>query len=89
MEYVYYILDDGEGRPLELYRAQSGGKLLSESGLERIKADGSWSSADKDINELINRWLIGDFDPVADGVSEREALKILADWKEKGWPGRN
>lgn len=86
--YTYYVFDAGDGTPLEIFRGRAMYESFSKSDLERAKYDGTWSSASEDIVPVLNRWMIGDFDPEADALSESEALSILNEWREKGWPGR-
>ena len=86
--YKYYMLDNGAGKPYEIYRGNAVYEVFSESGLERAKKDGTWSLESADIKLLMNLWLKGDFDPQTDEISERQAAAYIADWRSGIWPGR-
>jgi hypothetical protein len=88
MTYRYYILDDGAGEPIEVFRAPLTEEPLHMQQLERAKKVGSWSANDEDVKVVLDRWMIGDFDPLTDEISEIAAFAYLKKWRSSIWPGR-
>jgi hypothetical protein len=86
--YKYYLVDDGAGRPYEVYRGAPIYEMFSTSGVERAKKDGSWSSESSDIKLIMNLWRKGDFDPEDDEISEAQAMAYLEQWRAGEWPGK-
>lgn len=82
----YFLVDDGVGRPCEVYRCEGDGFVTTS--LARAKKGGAWSSADQDIALIIDLWLKGDFDPEEDEISEAQATTYLDLWRATVWPGR-
>lgn len=84
----YYLLDDGLGKPYAIFRSPSEYEEFFV-GLERLKADGSWSSADQDPEIVVNLYFKGDFDPETNDIKEEKLNNYINEWQITGvWPGR-
>jgi hypothetical protein len=90
----YYLLDDGNGHPYEIYRLRDSGKTFYEARREAgaiylARHGGEWSNDNADTRGFVNASTCGDFDPDDGEITEEEALTYLADWRQNGrWPGR-
>ncbi len=87
--YRYYILDDGAGEPMEVFRALDTEAPFHQRRFERAKRSGVWSADDAEVNIVLNMYLVGDFDPQADEISEIAAFSYLKKWRTSVWPGRS
>jgi len=87
-QYKYYLLDNGSGKPYEIYRGDLIYEMFPTSKIELAKKDGSWSSKDHDVRFIINLWLKGEFDEEDCEISEEQAMAYLAQWHAGDWPGR-
>lgn len=87
-QYKYYLVDNGDGEPYEIYRGAPVYEIFSSSGVERAKKDGSWSSDERDIALIMDLWRKGDFHRKDDEISEEQAMAYLEDWREGHWPGK-
>lgn len=86
--FFYFIYDFMMGPPSELFRSTLRGNAFCDGVLERAKYDGTWSSEEREVRPLVDRWLKGDFDPEEDEISESEAAAYLLTWRGGRWPGR-
>jgi hypothetical protein len=88
-QYKYYLVDNGAGKPYELYRGDPVGYVeFATAGLWRAKKDGSWSDTPEDTTMVCNLMMRGDFDPEDDEITEAQAMAYLAQWRSGTWPGR-
>lgn len=90
INFKYYLLDNGAGKPYELYRRPvSAHPILYSKDIERAKLIGGWSAVDEDVFLVIDLWLKGEFDFESAEISEERALTYLDEWRASGWwPGR-
>jgi len=87
-QYKYYLLDNGSGKPYEIYRGNPVYEMFTFSGLELAKKDGSWSSEFDDIRFIQDLWRKGEFDEEDCEISEEQAMAYLEQWHAGDWPGR-
>jgi hypothetical protein len=88
-QYKYYLLDNGAGKPYEVYRGDFVGYAeFATSGLWRAKKNGSWSDSSEDTTLVCNLMMRGDFDPEGDEITEARAMTYLEQWRSGMWPGR-
>jgi hypothetical protein len=88
VQFTYFLLDNGAGKPHEIYRSTMAGQQFSGGELQRAKRDGSWSAASSEVSRVVDLWLKGDFDPDEDTIAELQAFAYLRAWRSGQWPGR-
>lgn len=90
----YYLLENGNGEPYEIYRLQDDGNAFYgehvPGSLYLARKSGQWSNDSADVRGLLNASMCGDFDPEDGEITEEEAMDYLARWRAPGghWPGR-
>jgi hypothetical protein len=87
----YFGRTSGSANIYEIYRIPDNGiPFINQDPSkhpERLRRDGSWKYDSKD-NAIWNELMTGDFNQVADEISEEEVKRLFDLWTKTKWLGR-